>query len=119
MSTEDYLLGTSIEGVLDRHTHTHTHAQSLSLSILPASILSTVCAPKQTRTHEKNIASKSNFISADSMTVESLEMRRVDILRKREGERESKRASEEGREVGRENLRDRQREVLCCLVSKT
>ena len=66
-------------------------------------------------------ATISNFISADSMTVESLEMRRVDILRKREGEREreSKRASEEGREVGRENLRDRQREVLCCLVSKT
>ena len=119
MSTEDYLLGTSIEGVLDRHTHTHTHTHaqslSLSLSILPASILSTVCAPKQTRTHEKNIASKSNRISADSMTVESLEMRRVDILRKRERERE--RASEEGREVGRENLRDR--EVLCCLVSKT
>jgi hypothetical protein len=33
------------------------------------------------------------------MTVESLEMRRVDILRKREGERE--RASERARKEGR------------------
>ena len=107
MSTEDYLLGTSIEGVLDRHTHTYARTVSVSLSILPASILSTVCAPKQTRTHENNIASKSNRISADSMTVESLEMRRVDILRKREGEREREQASERGREGGRERESER------------
>ena len=100
-------MGTSIEGVLDRHTHTYARTVSVSLSILPASILSTVCAPKQTRTHEKNIASKSNFISADSMTVESLEMRRVDILRKREGEREREQASERGRKGGRERESER------------
>ena len=35
------------------------------------------------------------------MTVESLEMRRVDILRKREREREREQARERGREVGR------------------
>ena len=38
------------------------------------------------------------------MTVESLEMRRVDILRKREREREG--ASERARKGGRENLRE-------------
>ena len=111
MSTEDYLLGTSIEGVLDRHTHTHTHAQSLSLSLFYQHQSCQLYVRQSRREHMKKIlhrkATISNFISADSMTVESLEMRRVDILRKREGEREREQASERGRKGGRERESER------------